>query len=196
MKEEEIEKGDCGPPTPKVFFFGFCWIWTKRYLITSQTRVNRVHLRSETWTQWTIQAARVKVHHQPYSFEDGPGVYSANAVHSLLRGDSVPLGSNPTKSKKKKTKLWRSITKSWAKAKDSDAGSVDLIFCFHSAKTVFCQWRLVKKLNSTNWGAFFRHFWASKVISTTHEHKNGVLFLFYRRLFKQNLRSYDQRWPK
>ena len=21
MKEEEIEKGDCGPPTPKVFFF-------------------------------------------------------------------------------------------------------------------------------------------------------------------------------
>ena len=23
MKEEEIEKGDCGPPTRKVYFFGF-----------------------------------------------------------------------------------------------------------------------------------------------------------------------------
>ena len=134
MKEEEIEKGDCGPPTPKVFFW-FCRFWTKRYLITSQTRVKRVgrihhrtilkeygrwctftraasivqwilrvshtlmastisvlgepervnlvvralnpdyllldiflHLRSETWTQWTIEAARVKVHHRPYSF--------------------------------------------------------------------------------------------------------------------------------
>ena len=25
MKEEEIEKGDCGPPTRKVFFLSFCW---------------------------------------------------------------------------------------------------------------------------------------------------------------------------
>ena len=27
-----------------------------------------LHLRSETWIQWTIEAARVRVHHQPYSF--------------------------------------------------------------------------------------------------------------------------------
>ena len=33
-----------------------------------------LHLRSETWTHWTIEAARVKVHHRPYSFEDGPVV--------------------------------------------------------------------------------------------------------------------------
>ena len=26
MKEEEIEKGDCGPPTRKVFFFGFGFV--------------------------------------------------------------------------------------------------------------------------------------------------------------------------
>ena len=26
-----------------------------------------LHLRSETWTQWTIKAVRVKVHHRPYS---------------------------------------------------------------------------------------------------------------------------------
>ena len=36
-----------------------------------------LHLRSETWAQWMIEAARVKVHHRPYSFEDGPVVLSA-----------------------------------------------------------------------------------------------------------------------
>ena len=30
---------------------------------------------------------RVKVHHRPYSFEDGPVVYPANAFDSRLRGD-------------------------------------------------------------------------------------------------------------
>ena len=45
-------------------------------------------LRSETWTQWTIEAARVKVHHRPYSFDwDGPVVYPANAFDSRLQGD-------------------------------------------------------------------------------------------------------------
>ena len=34
-----------------------------------------LHLRSETWTQWMIEAAQVKVHHRPFSFEDGPVVY-------------------------------------------------------------------------------------------------------------------------
>ena len=29
-----------------------------------------LHLRSETWTQWTIEAARVKVHHRPCSVSD------------------------------------------------------------------------------------------------------------------------------
>ena len=33
-----------------------------------------LRLRSETWTQWTIEAAPVKAHHWPYSFEDGPVV--------------------------------------------------------------------------------------------------------------------------
>ena len=31
-----------------------------------------LHLRSETWTQCTIEAARVKVHHRPYSFFSNP----------------------------------------------------------------------------------------------------------------------------
>ena len=46
-----------------------------------------LHLRSETWTQWTIEAARVKVHHRPCSIEDGPVVYPANTCDSRLQGD-------------------------------------------------------------------------------------------------------------
>ena len=70
MKEEEIEKGDCGPPTRKVFFW-FCRTWTKRYLITSQTRVKRVSrihhrtiLRMVRWcilrmVRWCIRLTRL-----------------------------------------------------------------------------------------------------------------------------------------
>ena len=43
----------------------------------------------------------MKVHHRPYSFEDGPMVCPANAFDSRLRGDKVPLRSSPTKSQKK-----------------------------------------------------------------------------------------------
>ena len=43
----------------------------------------------------------MNVHHQPYSFEGGPAVYPANAFDSRLRGDWVPLGSNPTQSQKR-----------------------------------------------------------------------------------------------
>ena len=37
--------------------------------------------------QWTIEEARVQVHHRPYSFEDSQVVYPANAFDSRLRGD-------------------------------------------------------------------------------------------------------------
>ena len=36
-----------------------------------------------SWTQWTIEAAQVKVHHRPFSFEDGPVVYPTNAFDSV-----------------------------------------------------------------------------------------------------------------
>ena len=41
MKEEVVEKGDCGPPT-RSLFLRFCRTWTKQYLITSQARVKRL----------------------------------------------------------------------------------------------------------------------------------------------------------
>ena len=34
-----------------------------------------LHLRSETQTKWTIEEVRMKVYHQPYSFEDSPVMY-------------------------------------------------------------------------------------------------------------------------
>ena len=43
----------------------------------------------------------MKVQHQPYSFEDGPVVYPANAFDSRPQGDQVPLGSSPTKPQRK-----------------------------------------------------------------------------------------------
>ena len=42
-----------------------------------------------------------------------------------------------------------------------------------------------KKLNSTERGALFRHFCVSKVITTAHAHKSGVIFHFFPRAFKQ-----------
>ena len=42
---------DCGPPSQRVFFYlRFCRTWTKRYLITSQTRVKCV----SQINHWTI----------------------------------------------------------------------------------------------------------------------------------------------
>ena len=43
----------------------------------------------------------MKVHHQSFSFEDGPVVYPANAFDSCLRGGKVLLRSSLTKSQKK-----------------------------------------------------------------------------------------------
>ena len=79
MKEEEIERGDCGLPTRSLFFFfflRFCRTWTKQYLITSQADT-------------------------PPDHSHGPVVYPANAFDSRLRGDQVPCGSKSDKVSKK-----------------------------------------------------------------------------------------------
>ena len=49
----------------------------------------------------------------------------------------------------------------------------------------FCLSQLLKKLNSTERGALFRHFCVSKVFTTAHAHKSGVIFHFFPRAFKQ-----------
>ena len=85
MKGEEVEKGDCGPPTRKVFL-RFCQTWTKRYLTTSQTRVKHV----------------IRIHHRSIHFSRMVRwcIRKANTFDSRLWGDSVLLGSSPTKSQK------------------------------------------------------------------------------------------------
>ena len=42
-----------------------------------------------------------------------------------------------------------------------------------------CSFPLIKKLNSTERGALFRRFCVSKVITTAHAHKSGVIFHFF-----------------
>ena len=48
-----------------------------------------------------------------------------------------------------------------------------------------CLSQLIKKLNSMERGALFRHFCVSKVINTAHAHKSGVIFHLFSRAFKQ-----------
>ena len=53
-----------------------------------------------------------------------------------------------------------------------------LSFC----KNRFCLSQLVKKLNSTERGALFRHFCVSKVITTAHAQKVVSFFIFFQEL--------------
>ena len=82
MKEEEVEKGDCGPPTRKVFFWDFVGLEPSGTLSPRRRESNAFA--------------------GPSRSSDGPVVYPANAFDSRLRGDKAPLGSSPTKSQKKK----------------------------------------------------------------------------------------------
>ena len=79
-----------------------------------------------------------------------------------------------------------------AKIKKSQAikcrSALFLSFC----KNRFCLSQLIKKLNSTERGAPFRHFCVSRVITTAHAHKSGVIF-FQELSNKKKLRLYDQR---
>ena len=73
------------------------------------------------------------------------------------------------------------------------------MFCRSALLLSFCENRLClsqlkKKLNSTERGALFRHFCVSKVITTAHAHKSGVIFSFFPRAFKQ--KKIKALWPK
>ena len=66
---------------------------------------------------------------------------------------------------------------------------VDQPVFFHSAKNRFCLSQLLKKLNSTERGALFRHFCVSKVITTAHAHKSGVIFHFFQELSNKKIKA-------
>ena len=64
------------------------------------------------------------------------------------------------------------------------------MFCRSALRLSFCENRLcvsqlIKKVNSTKRGAFFRHFCVSKVTTTAHALRSGVIFHFFPRAFKQ-----------
>ena len=73
----------------------------------------------------------------------------------------------------------------WAKTKKSEAtfrrSALLLSFC----ESRFSLSQLLKKLNSTERGALFRHFCISKVITTAHAHKSILIFHFFQELSNQ-----------
>ena len=84
----------------------------------------------------------------------------------------------------------------WSKIKNSKASfcrsALLLLFC----ENRFCLSQLIEKLNSTEQGALFRHFWVSKVITTVHAHKSDVIFHIFTRAFKQKIRALRPKMTK
>ena len=58
---------------------------------------------------------------------------------------------------------------------------VDLPLFFHSVKTAF----VCGNLKSMKRGAFFQDFWVSKVITTAHADRRGVIYKYLKIAFKQ-----------
>ena len=79
----------------------------------------------------------------------------------------------------------RSYLSPWAKIKKSEATFCRSTLLLSFCENRFCLSQLFKKLNSTERGAHFRHFCVSKVITTAHAHKSGVIVHFFPRAFKQ-----------
>ena len=95
----------------------------------------------------------------------------------------------------KHAKLWKIVPRQKLKKIDATFWRSALLLSF--CENRFCPSQLIKKLNSTERGALFWHFSISKVITTAHAHKSGVIFHIFPRAFKQKkLRLYDQRWGK
>ena len=69
----------------------------------------------------------------------------------------------------------------WGVQKTLRRSTLLLLFC----ENRLCLSQLIKKLNSTEREALFRHFCASKVITTADAHKSGVICHFFPRAFKQ-----------
>ena len=82
--------------------------------------------------------------------------------------------------------ITKSLRKKWKKTEAPLCRSALLLsFC----ENRFCLSQLIKKLNSTKRGTLFRHLCVSKVITTAHAHKSGVIFHIFPRAFKQNKKN-------
>ena len=79
----------------------------------------------------------------------------------------------------------RSELSPWAKIKKSEARFCRSALLLSFCKNRSCLSQLIKKLNSTERGALFRHFCVSKMITTAHAHKSGVNFHIFPGAFKQ-----------
>ena len=88
-----------------------------------------------------------------------------NEVKSSLNFERSQL-SPLAKIKKSEARFWRS--------------ALLLSFC----ENRLCLSELIKKLNSTERGAFFPHFCVSKVITTAHVHKSGDIFHIFWKTFQ------------
>ena len=60
----------------------------------------------------------------------------------------------------------------------------------------FCLSQLIKKLKSTERGALLQHFCVSKVITTAHAHKSGVIFHFFQELSNKKIKALRPKMTK
>ena len=89
MKEEEIEKGDCGPPTRKVFFFFFFFFFFLSDL--NQAVPNHLADAIRRMVRWCIRLTRLTL------------------VCEVIRYRLVQVRQNQKKKKKNTVKLWQGV---------------------------------------------------------------------------------------
>ena len=94
------------------------------------------------------------------------------------------------------TKLWKIITKSPGKIKKSEAKFCRSILLLPFCENRLCLSQTIKKLNSTERGALFRHFCVSNVITTAHAHKSGVILHFFQELSNKKIKALQPKMTK
>ena len=89
-----------------------------------------------------------------------------------------------------------SLLSPWVKIKKSEASFCRSALLLSFCENRFCLSRLLKKVNSTERGALFRHFCVSKVITTAHAHKSGVIFHFFKSFQTKKIKALRPKMTK
>ena len=84
--------------------------WSKRVLPTGCTIGSSHPVKTFPVALHCRSRSSIMNRHFQQLQKDGPVVYPANAFHSRLRGDQVPLGSSPTKSQKERLSPVRGLS--------------------------------------------------------------------------------------